>query len=92
MPAAAPLDVPGLTPGDRVQHELLVRERAEKKTSAGDPFVVLKLGNRSGAIDTAPIWSDKLEWAAGADPGAWCRSSATWRSTGATAPPSGSSP
>ena len=69
MPAAAPLDVPGLTPGDRVQHELLVRERAEKKTSAGDPFVVLKLGNRSGAIDTAPIWSDKLEWAAGADPG-----------------------
>ena len=69
MPAAAPLDVPALTPGDRVQHELLVRERAEKKTSAGDPFVVLKLGNRSGAIDTAPIWSDKLEWAAGADPG-----------------------
>ena len=69
MPAAAPLDVPGLTPGDRVQHELLVRERAEKKTSAGDPFVILKLGNRSGAIDTAPIWSDKLEWAAGADPG-----------------------
>ena len=69
MPAAAPLDVPALTPGDRVQHELLVRERAEKKTSAGDPFVVLKIGNRSGAIDTAPIWSDKLEWAAGADPG-----------------------
>jgi 3'-5' exoribonuclease len=69
MPAAAPLDVPGLTPGDRVQHELLVRERAEKKTNAGDPFVILKLGNRSGAIDTAPIWSDKLEWAAGADPG-----------------------
>ena len=69
MPAAAPLDVPGLTPGDRVQHELLVRERAEKKTSAGDPFVVLTLGNRTGSIDTAPIWSDKLEWAAGADPG-----------------------
>jgi 3'-5' exoribonuclease len=46
-----------------------VRERAEKKTNAGDPFVVLTLGNRSGQIDTAPIWSDKLEWAAGADPG-----------------------
>jgi 3'-5' exoribonuclease len=52
-----------------VQHELLVRERAEKKTNAGDPFVVLTLGNRSGQIDTAPVWSDKLEWAAGADPG-----------------------
>jgi 3'-5' exoribonuclease len=69
MPAADPLHLPGLSPGDRVQHELLVRERAEKKTSAGDPFVVLTLGNRSGSIDTAPIWSDKLEWAAGADPG-----------------------
>jgi 3'-5' exoribonuclease len=64
-----PLHVPALAVGDRVQHELLVRERAEKKTSAGDPFVVLTLGNRSGAIDTAPIWSDKLAWAAGAEPG-----------------------
>lgn len=69
MASTAPLHVPALAPGDRVQHELLVRDRAEKKTSAGDPFVVLTLGNRSGIIDTAPIWSDKLEWAAGAEPG-----------------------
>ena len=66
MPA---LQLHALTPGARVQHELLVYERAEKKTNAGDPFVVLTLGNRSGKIDTAPIWSDKLEWAAGADSG-----------------------
>jgi 3'-5' exoribonuclease len=52
-----------------VQHELLVVDRAEKKTNGGDPFVVLTLGNRSGRIDTAPIWSDKLDWAAGADSG-----------------------
>ena len=64
-----PLDLSRLAIGDRVQHEFLVLDRAEKKTNAGDPFVVLTLGNRSGAIDTAPIWSDKLEWAAGADPG-----------------------
>jgi 3'-5' exoribonuclease len=53
----------------RVQHELLVLDRAEKKTAAGDPFVVLTLGNATGRIDTAPVWSDKLEWAQGADPG-----------------------
>jgi 3'-5' exoribonuclease len=64
-----PLAIPTLTPGDRVQHELLVLERAEKKTNAGDPFVILTLGNRSGRIDTAPIWSNQLEWADGAKTG-----------------------
>ncbi len=64
-----PLDLARLTVGDRVQHEFLVLERAEKKTTQGDPFVVLTLGNRSGRIDTAPIWSDRLEWADGADQG-----------------------
>ncbi len=55
--------------GDRVQHPLLVVDRAEKKTSAGDPFVQLTLGDPSGRIETAPIWSDKLGWADGADSG-----------------------
>lgn len=57
--------IPQLAPGDRVQDELLVIDRAEKKTSQGDPYIVLTLGNASGRIDTAPIWSDKLEWAEG---------------------------
>ena len=69
MATAVPLDIPALSPGSRVQHELLVYERTEKKTNAGDPFVVLKLGNASGTIETAPIWSDKLHWAEGADSG-----------------------
>lgn len=64
-----PLDLARIAVGDRVQHEFLVLDRAEKKTSQGDPFVVLTLGNQSGRIDTAPIWSDKLEWADGADQG-----------------------
>jgi 3'-5' exoribonuclease len=64
-----PLDLSRLTVGDRVQHEFLVLERADKRTQAGDPFVVLTLGNSSGRIDTAPIWSDKLEWADGAEMG-----------------------
>ena len=69
MATAAPLDIPTLSPGARVQHELLVYERNEKKTNGGDPYVVLKLGNASGTIETAPIWSDKLHWAEGADSG-----------------------
>ena len=55
--------------GDRVQHPLLVVDRAEKKTNAGDPYVQLTLGDISGRIETAPIWSDKLGWADGAECG-----------------------
>jgi 3'-5' exoribonuclease len=64
-----PFDLRGATLGDRVQHEFLVRERSEKTTRAGLPFVVLTLGNATGSIDTAPIWSEKLEWCSGADRG-----------------------
>lgn len=64
-----PFDLRGATLGDRVQHEFLVRDRSEKTTRAGLPFVVLTLGNATGAIDTAPIWSEKLEWCTGADRG-----------------------
>ncbi|MCC6245720.1 MAG: HD domain-containing protein [Gemmatimonadaceae bacterium] len=55
--------------GDRVEHEFLVRDRIEKTTRAGLPFVVLSLTNRTGTIETAPIWSERLEWAAGAERG-----------------------
>ncbi len=64
-----PLVIPNLSPGERVTGELLVYDRTERKTSAGDPFVVLTLGNSSGKIETAPIWSDKLTWADGARSG-----------------------
>lgn len=55
--------------GDRVQHPLLVVDRSEKKTNAGDPYVQLTLGDTSGRIETSPIWSDKLGWAEGAECG-----------------------
>ena len=64
-----PFDLRGATLGDRVQHEFLVRERSEKTTRAGLPFVVLTLGNATGSIDTAPIWSERLDWCSGADRG-----------------------
>ena len=66
------LDLPTLTVGASVQHTLRVAERAERKTGAGDPFVILTLANATGEIETDPIWSDKLAdgWADGAEPGA----------------------
>ena len=64
-----PFDLRRAAIGDRVEHEFLIRDRAEKVTRAGLPFVVLMLANRSGTIETAPIWSEKLEWAAGAEKG-----------------------
>jgi 3'-5' exoribonuclease len=65
----APFDLRSAALGDRVQHEFLVRERTERTTRAGLPFVVLSLGNATGTIETAPIWSERLDWAAGADKG-----------------------
>lgn len=53
------LDLAKLAVGDRVQHELLVRERDDKKTKAGDDFIVLKLGNASGTV-SANVWKEMV--------------------------------
>lgn len=55
--------------GTRIEQEFLVRDRAEKVTRTGNPFVVLTLANSTGVIDTAPIWSERLDWVAGVDKG-----------------------
>jgi 3'-5' exoribonuclease len=60
-----PLDLTQLAVGQRVQHELLVLEREERRQPNGDPFVILTLGNSTGRINTAPIWSNQLEWVDG---------------------------
>lgn len=62
-------NIPSLIPGERVQADLLVLERTEKNTKGGDPFVRLTLGNSTGRIETAPIWSNNLSWAEGAERG-----------------------
>ena len=64
-----PFDLRSATVGARVEHEFLVRDRVERTTRAGLPFVVLVLGNGTGSIDTAPIWSERLDWCAGAERG-----------------------
>lgn len=67
--ASALFDIPRALVGDRVQHEFLVLEREEKKQASGDPFVLLTLGNASGRLGTAPLWSNQLDWALGAERG-----------------------
>jgi len=64
-----PLNLTQLAIGARIQHELLVVERLEKTHGNGDPFVLLTLGNASGSISVAPIWSNQRAWADGADRG-----------------------
>ena len=64
----APLDIPRLTIGDRVQHELLVRERDDKTTKTGDPFVILKLGNATGQL-TVNVWKEFVPLMEGVRPG-----------------------
>jgi 3'-5' exoribonuclease len=63
------LDLRTLAVGDRVQHPLLVRERVERSTRSGSPYVVLRLGNPTGTIETAPVWQERLDWVAGAERG-----------------------
>jgi len=55
----APIDLVRLVAGDRVQHELLVREREDKVTKSGDPYIVLKLGNASGTM-SANVWKEQV--------------------------------
>lgn len=63
-----PLDIPKLVPGDRVQHELLVRERDDKTTKTGDPFVILKLGNATGVL-SVNVWKEHVPVIEGVRPG-----------------------
>lgn len=63
------LNLARLAPGDRVQNELRVVNRENRRTRDGKPFVVLTLGNSSGEIPTAPVWSESLDWVEGAERG-----------------------
>ena len=62
------LDLSTLAPGDRVQHELMVRSREDKTTRAGDPFAVVRFGNASGEI-SANVWKEQLPSFDGVRPG-----------------------
>jgi 3'-5' exoribonuclease len=62
------LDLSAVSPGLRVQHELMVRSREDKTTRNGDPFAVLQLGNATGVI-SANVWKEQLPWIEGVKAG-----------------------
>lgn len=64
-----PLNLAVLTAGASVSAELLVLERVERTTGAGDPFWVLTLGNASGSLQSAPVWKDNASWVEGVEKG-----------------------
>ena len=61
-----PVNLAALKEYERVQSDFLVVDRSDKTTKDGKPYAVLTLGNPTGRIDTAPIWSENLPWADGA--------------------------
>jgi len=64
----ATLEIPRLAVGAKVTTELLVRDRDDKTTKTGDPFVVLKLGNRTGEL-SANVWKEDVPLVQGVRPG-----------------------
>lgn len=64
----ARLEIPQIAVGDRIQHELLVRERDDRSTKQGDPYIVLKLGNATGVL-SVNVWKEMVPQVQGVRPG-----------------------
>jgi 3'-5' exoribonuclease len=64
-----PLNLAALSAGAPVSAELLVLDRTERTTGAGDPFWVLTFGNASGSLQSAPVWKDNASWVDGVEKG-----------------------
>lgn len=56
-----PVDLPGLSPGARVQDAFLVLDVDARTTADGNPYTVLVLGNSTGRISTEPFWLDRQD-------------------------------
>lgn len=64
-----PLHLPQLAAGAAVSTELLVLDRVERTTNAGDPFWVMSFGNASGTLHSSPVWKDNAHWLEGVEKG-----------------------
>lgn len=61
---AAPVSLPDLTPGARVQDPLLVLD-VETRGTGDTAHIILTFGNASGRIGSAPFWSGEQHLVAG---------------------------
>jgi len=68
FPHMPTVHIPQLAQGERVQSEFLVLDRAEKPNN-GNPFHILTLGNSTGRIETAPVWSNQSNLVDGVERG-----------------------
>jgi len=58
--SAAPLSLPDLGVGERVQETFLVWDVEQRTQADGSPFVILHLANSTGRLPTAPFWATEL--------------------------------
>lgn len=58
--SAAPLSLPTLGVGERVQDTFLVWDVEQRTQADGNPFVILHLANATGRLPTAPFWATEL--------------------------------
>ena len=65
----APLALPDLAVGDRVEETLLVLDVQHKSLQDGRGYTVLTLSNATGRIQTAPFWPELQDLIAGVERG-----------------------
>jgi 3'-5' exoribonuclease len=66
----APLSIPDLALGARVEGPFLVSEVEQRTQNDGSPYVILTLTNSTGRLKTAPFWSSDLHKVEGIEKGA----------------------
>jgi len=66
----APVSLPDLAVGTRVEEPLLVWDVEQRTQSDGSPFVILTLANSTGRVKSAPFWSSDVHKVEGVQKGA----------------------
>jgi 3'-5' exoribonuclease len=66
----APVSLPDLPLGARVEDAFLVLDIEQRTQSDGSPYAILTLGNSSGRVKSAPFWSSDLHVIEGLEKGA----------------------
>ncbi|HXY19568.1 MAG TPA: HD domain-containing protein [Gemmatimonadales bacterium] len=66
----APISIPDLAVGARVEGAFLVWEVDQRTQADGSPYVILTLSNSTGRVKTAPFWTSDLHKVEGVQKGA----------------------
>ncbi|HXY68247.1 MAG TPA: HD domain-containing protein [Gemmatimonadales bacterium] len=66
----APVSLPDLVVGARVEGTFLVWDVEQRTQADGNPFVILTLANSTGRLKTAPFWTSDLHKVEGVEKGA----------------------